>query len=99
MDPLKDQSSAILEASPVPQALFLSRKLSGANPAFRELFAPVLSRTPKLSLGQLLGRPLAAAAREFLSVTELDGSAARTIRSAEILFPDCTRRTFDLLGT
>ncbi len=91
-----DEATRMFQVSPVPQAVFIGRKLADANPAFRDFFAGVLANDSAPTLQQLFGREQAAIARAIAQVAEANGPSERVFNAIPLPTADGTIRYADL---
>lgn len=88
----------LLNDSPVPQALFVSRKLAEANNPFREMFAALLAENATPTIQQLFGKSSTSIARAIQSLAEAEGASERSFRDTPIALPDGGRREADIVA-
>ncbi len=96
---LLEEMARRFSASPVPQAVFFAKKLTDANPAFRELFASVLADNETPTLQQLLGRDLHASARALIQVAETTGASERILPNLSLSVGETANRMVDLIAS
>jgi PAS domain S-box-containing protein len=96
----RERTSALAEASPVPQVVFSGKKLVHANAAFRKSFSWVNSSPGEVTLKEFLGKENGPLLRELSGADSASAETAGLVHEQVVIkTPEGERREYALTAT